>query len=216
MLELINVVKRYPAKGGARTVLSGVSLAIHPGQKWGILGRNGSGKSTLIRLMAGAETPTSGEVVRHMSVSWPLAFGGGFQGGLTGLDNAKFVARIYGKPVDQVVDYVQSFAEIGRAFYEPVMSYSSGMRARLAFGLSLAIDFDALLIDEITAVGDHRFREKCQVELYEKRAHKTWVLVSHDAHYVRQHCTHACVIEKGKLQVAATVEEAVQIYEALP
>ena len=111
---------------------------------------------------------------------------------------------------------VDDFAELGKALRDPVKHYSSGMRARLAFGLSLAIDFDALLIDEITAVGDHRFREKCQVELYEKRAHKTWVLVSHDAHYVRQHCTHACVIEKGKLQVAATVEEAIQIYEALP
>ncbi len=216
MLRLIDVVKRYPAKGGDRTVLSGVSLDIHPGQKWGILGRNGSGKSTLVRLMAGAETPSEGRVIRDMSVSWPLAFGGGFQGGLTGLDNAKFVARIYGKPIQQVVDYVQGFAEIGPAFYEPVMSYSSGMRARLAFGLSLAIDFDALLIDEITAVGDHRFREKCQVELYEKRAHKTWVLVSHDAHYVREHCTHACVIEAGRLQVADSVEDAVRIYEALP
>ncbi len=216
MLQLINVVKRYQAKGGSRTVIDGVSLDIHPGQKWGILGRNGSGKSTLVRLMAGAESLTSGRVVRHMSVSWPLAFGGAFQGGLTGLDNAKFVARIYGKPVQEVVDYVQSFAEIGRAFYEPVMSYSSGMRARLAFGLSLAIDFDALLIDEITAVGDFRFREKCQSELYEKRAHKTWVLVSHDAHYVREHCTHACVIEGGRLQVVNSVEDAIHLYEALP
>ena len=216
MLQLVDVIKRYPNKGGDRAVLNGVNLTIHAGQKWGILGRNGSGKSTLVRIMAGAETPTAGTVRRHMSVSWPLAFGGGFQGGLTGFDNAKFVARIYGAPIDEVVEYVQSFAQIGKAFYEPVMSYSSGMRARLAFGLSLAIDFDALLIDEITAVGDHRFREKCQAELYEKRAHKTWVLVSHDAHYVREHCTHACVIEAGRLQVAPSVDEAVSIYEALP
>lgn len=216
MLQLVNVTKSYPAKGRPRAVLNGVDLTILEAQKWGILGRNGSGKSTLVRLLAGAEDPTSGHVHRLMSVSWPLAFGGGFQGGLTGFDNAKFVARIYGAPIEEVVAYVQEFAQIGRAFYEPVMTYSSGMRARLAFGLSLAIDFDALLIDEITAVGDHRFREKCQSELYEKRANKTWVLVSHDAHYVREHCSHACVIHQGKVIPTQTVDEAIAIYEALP
>ena len=212
MLELINVVKRYPAKGGARTVLSGVSLAIHPGQKWGILGRNGSGKSTLIRLMAGAETPTSGEVVRHMSVSWPLAFGGGFQGGLTGLDNAKFVARIYGKPVDQVVDYVQSFAEIGRAFYEPVMSYSSGMRARLAFGLSLAIDFDALLIDEITAVGDASFKKKSEALLRDRLRQSAAIFVSHSTEQMERMCQSGAVLQEGRMFYYNDVKKASEHY----
>ena len=216
MLQLVNVTKVYPTKGGARAVLNDVDLTILEGQKWGILGRNGSGKSTLVRLLAGAEDPTSGLVRRLMTVSWPLAFGGGFQGGLTGFDNAKFVARIYGASITEVVAYVQEFAQIGQAFYEPVMTYSSGMRARLAFGLSLAIDFDVLLIDEITAVGDHRFREKCQTELYEKRADKTWVLVSHDSQYVREHCSHACVIHQGKVIPSQSVDEAILIYEALP
>jgi len=216
MLRLRDVTKTYPLAGGARRVLDRVNLTIERGQKWGVLGRNGSGKSTLVRIIAGAEDPTSGRVERSMSVSWPLAFGGGFQGGITGLDNARFIARVYGAPIDQVVDYVESFAELGAAMREPVMTYSSGMRARLAFGLSLAIDFDCLLIDEITAVGDHRFKEKCQVELFEKRAHKGWVLVSHDPHYVREHCTHACVLERGVLVPAGTVDEAIAHYEALP
>lgn len=216
MLQLADVSKRYPVQGGHRTVLDRVNLAVEPGQKWGILGRNGSGKSTLVRLMAGAETPDGGTIHRGLSVSWPLAFGGGLQGGLTGFDNSKFVARVYGAPVAKVVDEVRRFAELGRAFYEPVMAYSSGMRARLAFGLSLAIDFDLLLIDEIMAVGDHRFREKCQAELFDRRADKTWVLVSHDAGFVREHCDHGCVIDRGRVQQACTVDEAIAIYQALP
>ena len=166
--------------------------------------------------MAGAETPDSGSIHRGMSVSWPLAFGGGLQGGLTGFDNAKFVARVYGAPVAMVVDAVRGFAELGRAFYEPVMTYSSGMRARLAFGLTLAIDFDLLLIDEILTVGDHRFRQRCQTEIFDRRADKAWVLVSHDAGFVREHCDHACVIERGRVEQAPGVAEAIAAYEALP
>ena len=216
MLRLSNITKRYSTSHGSKLVLDDVNLQIERGQKWGVLGSNGSGKSTLVRVVAGAETPTSGRVDSSMSVSWPLAFGGGFQGGISGLDNARFVARVYGADIAEVVAYVESFAELGPAMREPVMTYSSGRRARLAFGLSLAIDFDCLLIDEIVAVGDYRFREKCNVELYQKRAHKGWILVSHDAAYVREHCTHAAVLEKGGLTVASSVDEAIRIYEALP
>lgn len=216
MLALDRVTKHYQLRSGPRVVLRDVSLAVAPGEKLGILGRNGSGKSTLLRIIAGAEQPTAGTIHHGMSVSWPLAFGGGFQGGISGLDNAKFIARIYGAPVEEVVDYVASFAELGRSFREPVLTYSSGMRARLAFGLSLAIDFDCLLIDEIIAVGDHRFREKCQVELFEKRAHKAWILVSHDPSFIREHCGRACVLERGELRMAPSVDEALAMYEALP
>lgn len=216
MLKLTNVSKTYRGRSGTKPILQGVNLEIGPGEKWGVLGRNGSGKSTLVRIIAGAEQPTAGRVEHSMSVSWPLAFGGGFQGGISGLDNAKFVARVYGAPVREVVDYVQSFAELGASFREPVMTYSSGMRARLAFGLSLAIDFDCLLIDEIVAVGDHRFREKCNEELFTKRAHKAWVMVSHDPAYIREHCTKACVLERGVLRVAPSVDEAIRIYEEMP
>lgn len=215
MISINHVTKSYQTNAGMKTVLDAVSLDIQKGEKWGILGRNGSGKSTLVRILAGAEDPTEGTIRTGMSVSWPLAFGGGFQGGITGIDNAKFVARVYGKPTKEIVEFVEGFAELGPAMFEPVMTYSSGMRARLAFGLSLAIDFDCLLIDEIVAVGDHRFRQKCELELYQKRAHKGWVLVSHDPSYVRQHCTHAAVLEKGVLTQAATVDEAIRIYEDL-
>jgi capsular polysaccharide transport system ATP-binding protein len=216
MLRLSRITKRYKTSHGSKTVLDDVNLQIERGEKWGVLGTNGSGKSTLVRVVAGAEAPTSGHVGHSMSVSWPLAFGGGFQGGISGLDNARFVARVYGADIREVVDYVESFAELGAAMREPVMTYSSGMRARLAFGLSLAIDFDCLLIDEIVAVGDHRFREKCNVELYQKRAHKGWILVSHDPAFVREHCTHAAVLNKGRLTVADSVDEAIRTYEALP
>jgi capsular polysaccharide transport system ATP-binding protein len=215
MLALENVSKSYPTRLGEKLVLDAVSLRVQRGEKWGILGRNGSGKSTLIRIAAGAEHPSGGHVRRGMSVSWPLAFGGGFQGGVSGLDNAKFIARVYGAPIAEVVSYVESFAELGEALYEPVLTYSSGMRARLAFGLSLAIDFDCLLIDEITSVGDHRFREKCATELFDKRAAKSWVLVSHDAGYIREHCTQACLIERGRLTTAESVDAVIAEYEAL-
>jgi capsular polysaccharide transport system ATP-binding protein len=216
MLTLSNITKRYSTAHGTKSVLDDVNLRIERGEKWGVLGNNGSGKSTLVRIISGAEAPTSGRVEHAMSVSWPLAFGGGFQGGISGLDNARFVARVYGADIATVVDYVESFAELGAAMREPVMTYSSGMRARLAFGLSLAIDFDCLLIDEIVAVGDHRFREKCNVELYEKRSHKGWILVSHDAAYVREHCSHAAVLYRGRLTVAGSVDEAIKMYESLP
>jgi capsular polysaccharide transport system ATP-binding protein len=215
ILQLDRVSKSY--HGGARTrpILNEVSLAMAAGDKCGVLGRNGSGKSTLVRIMAGAEQPTSG-VVRHgVRVSWPLAFGGGFQGGLTGLDNAKFIARAYCAPIDEVVAYVSDFAELGSCFREPVMTYSSGMRARLAFGLSLAIDFGCLLIDEIVAVGDHRFREKCERELFERHADKSWVIVSHDTGYIRAHCNRGFLIERGALREFDTVDETVAAYEAL-
>lgn len=215
-LELDGVCKSYPAGGRRRPVLRNVTVAIAPGEKCGLLGRNGCGKSTLVRIMAGSEHQTSGTVRHGMSVSWPLAFGGGFQGGLSGLDNAKFVARAYRRDVEEVVDYVAGFAELGASFSQPVVTYSSGMRARLAFGLSLAVDFDCLLIDEIVAVGDRRFREKCEQELFGRRADKSWVMISHDTGYVREHCKRGFVIEEGHLTEYSSVEQAIDVYEALP
>ena len=141
---------------------------MHSTEKVGFLGRNGAGKSTLIRLIGGVEAPTSGEVVRTSSVSWPIAFGGAFQSSLSGMDNLRFIARIYNADVDYVSDYVRDFAELGEYIYEPIKKYSAGMRARLAFALSMAIEFDCFLIDEVIAVGDSRFQEKCKTELLGK------------------------------------------------
>jgi capsular polysaccharide transport system ATP-binding protein len=199
MISLQNVSKRYHTRSGEVTVLEDVNLKIRPGEKVGILGRNGAGKSTLIRLISGVENPSSGTVHRSMSVSWPLAFTGAFQSTLTGLDNLRFICRIYGRSTEDKIDYVQDFTELGKYLYEPVRTYSSGMRARLAFALSMCIEFDCYLIDEVMAVGDARFQSKCQVELFEKRADRAMIIVSHDSNYIRDHCSHAAVLARGKI-----------------
>jgi len=212
MIELDGVVKRYSTRHGSNTVLDGVSFRVNPGEKMGILGRNGAGKSTLIRLISGVERPSSGSITRGMSVSWPLAFGGAFQGSLTGLDNLRFICRIYGVGIQDKIPYVQEFSELGRYLREPVKTYSSGMRARLAFRLSIVIVFDCFLIDEIIAVGDKRFHDKCRYELFEKRHDRAMILVSHQAHNIREHCSKACVLHNGAFHEFPDVESAYLFY----
>ena len=212
MIKLVNVTKQYRVRNGVHTVFRDVNLEIAPGEKLGILGRNGAGKSTMIRLLSGAELPTRGRVVRRMSVSWPLAFGGAFQGSLTGKDNVRFICRVYGKDPAAVMPMVEEFAELGRFLREPVKTYSSGMRARLAFAISLAIEFDCFLIDEVISVGDARFHEKCQAELFEKRKDRAMVIVSHEAHNIREHCDRACVLHAGTLHPFPDVDTAYQFY----
>ena len=212
MIKLVNVTKQYRVRNGVHTVFRDMNLEIAPGEKIGILGRNGAGKSTMIRLLSGAELPTRGRVVRRMSVSWPLAFGGAFQGSLTGKDNVRFICRVYGKDPAAVMPMVEDFAELGRFLREPVKTYSSGMRARLAFAISLAIEFDCFLIDEVISVGDARFHQKCQSELFEKRKDRAMVIVSHEAHNIREHCDRACVLHAGTLHPFPDVDTAYQFY----
>jgi capsular polysaccharide transport system ATP-binding protein len=212
MIHLNNVTKRYPIHGGERVILDDVNLRVRRGEKIGILGRNGSGKSTLIRLISGAERPSSGSIVRGMSVSWPLAFSGGFQGSLTGLDNLRFICRIYNTTTEDKIPFVQEFSELGPYLREPVKSYSSGMRARLAFALSMVIEFDCYLIDEIIAVGDQRFHERCQIELFEKRRDRSMIIVSHDPNFIKAHCDDAGVMVKGKLHFFPSVDEGFAFY----
>lgn len=212
MIEIANVSKHYHTRSGSVAVLDDVNLTIRPGERIGILGRNGAGKSTMIRLISGAERPNSGSIRRHMSVSWPLAFGGAFQGSLTGLDNLRFICRVHGVSTEDKIAFVQEFSELGRYLREPVKTYSSGMRARLAFAISMVVEFDCFLIDEIVAVGDSRFNEKCNVELFEKRRERAMIIVSHQALYVREHCNRAAVLHNGKLQVFGDVEEALAVY----
>lgn len=215
MIRLEDVSKSYAVRHGSVDVLKDVNLTIGHSQKVGILGRNGAGKSTIIRLISGAEQPTSGRVSRDMSVSWPLAFGGAFQSALTGLDNLRFICRIYGTKAEDKVDFVQEFSELGRYLREPVRSYSSGMRARLAFAISMVVEFDCFLIDEIIAVGDARFHRKCHVELFEKRADRAMIIVSHDPGYIREHCDRAVVLSGGKLHVFETTDEAYDFYDQI-
>ena len=212
MIEIVNVSKHYPTRQGEVAVLQDINMTIAPGEKVGILGCNGAGKSTLIRLIGGVEQPTRGHIKRGISVSWPLAFGGGFQGRLTGLDNLKFICRVYDTPVEDKIAFVEDFTELGRYFREPLETYSSGMNARLAFAISMVIDFDCFLIDEVVAVGDSRFQQKCHDELFVKRQDRAMIFVSHNDHYIKEHCQRAAVLQDGKLHQFNDVDSALQFY----
>ncbi len=213
MIRLRQITKIYPTRGGHHTVLDGVDFTIRPGEKIGILGRNGAGKSTLIRILSGAERPTRGQVHRGMRLSWPLAFGGAFQGSLTGLDNLKFICRIYGMEYSHKIAYVEEFSELGEYMREPVRTYSSGMRMRLAFAISMAVEFDCFLIDEVITVGDDRFHAKCQHELFDKRKDRAFIMVSHDAHIIREHCDRAGVLVAGKMHLFDDIDAAYAYYQ---
>jgi capsular polysaccharide transport system ATP-binding protein len=212
MIQLSAIDKVYQTRSGPVQVLRGVNLTIAPGERVGILGRNGAGKSTLIRLISGAERPTRGAIARRMSVSWPLAFGGAFQASLTGYDNLRFICRIYDVDPEEKIGFVEEFSELGIYLREPIKSYSSGMRARLAFAISMVIEFDCFLIDEIIAVGDARFHEKCNYELFERRGDRAMIIVSHDPGYIRKHCTRAAVLAGGELHHSKSLDEAFDFY----
>lgn len=215
MIRLENISKNYPGSRGASVpVLRNIDLTIGRGERIGILGRNGAGKSTLIRLVSGSERPSSGCIERQMSVSWPLAFGGAFLGRLTGYDNFKFVCRLYNVDPSSKVAFVEDFSELGRYFREPLRTYSAGMRARLAFAVSMAVEFDCFLIDEIIAVGDSRFQAKCHEELFVKRADRALLIVSHHADFVREYCTSASILEAGVLRSFPSVDAAYEVYSA--
>ena len=214
MIDIREVCKDYRTRQGRRRVLDKVNLEIGRADKVGILGRNGAGKSTMIRMISGAELPTTGSIHRSMSVSWPLAFGGAFQGSLTGMDNLRFICRVYGADARVAEPFVQEFSELGNYLREPVKSYSAGMRARLAFAISMAVEFDCFLIDEIIAVGDSRFHEKCHRELFDRRRDRSLVIVSHDAGYIREHCNRAAVLVSGELHRFNEVQEALDFYRA--
>jgi len=215
MISCEDVHKFYPLGHGRKHVLKGINLAVRHGERVGLLGRNGSGKSTLIKLLGGVELPTSGRVQRHMSLSWPLGFTGGFQGSLTGYDNARFIARIYGREYGDLRDFVEDFSELGAHLKMPVKTYSSGMRARLGFALSLAIEFDCYLIDEVIVVGDQNFQRKCHYHLFEKRAERSLIIASHSPDIIRSYCNRAIVLHEGTGAVFDDVEGALNCYAQL-
>jgi capsular polysaccharide transport system ATP-binding protein len=217
MITVAGVCKDYHSETGRtyHRVLSNVSFALRPGEKIAVLGRNGAGKSTLIRLVAGIELPTIGSIERTMSVSWPVALTGGVGGSMTGNDNIRLICRLYNKSFKLMRDYVEDFAELGKYLSEPVMTYSSGMRGRLNFALSIAVDFDCYLIDEIMSVGDQRFQRRCHEELFEKRADRSLLLASHAPDIIRDYCSRALVLHHGRGKIFDDLDLALDIYNDL-
>jgi capsular polysaccharide transport system ATP-binding protein len=215
MIEIQDVTKVYPTRTGYNVVLDDVSAVFPEVTNVGILGLNGAGKSTLLRILSGAEQPDAGHVRHGGRVSWPIGFSGGFNGSLTAEENCRFVARIYGADIQATIDFAMEFSELGDYFEMPIRTYSAGMRARLAFGLSMALDFDVYLVDEVTAVGDRRFRDKCRDAFKARADRASIIIVSHQDATIRQYCDRCIVLHDGKLLPFNSVDEAVAAYEAI-
>ncbi|ABM29597.1 ABC transporter ATP-binding protein [Nitratidesulfovibrio vulgaris] len=213
MIELRNINKSYPlSRCGRREILHNASITFRPGVNMGILGLNGQGKSTLIRIISGAESPDSGTVTRKGRVSWPIGFTGGFNGSLTGRENLRFTCRIYGADIRGVTNFVEAFSELGPYMDMPVKTYSSGMRSKLAFGLSMAIGFDFYLIDEAYSVGDASFQAKAEKVFKERKAQATLIVVSHSVATIRKNCDRAAVLHNGVLSEYETLDDALRVY----
>ena len=215
MIELSHVCKSYGLPHGRKVVLDNVSYTFREGVNMGILGLNGAGKSTLMRIICGSESPDKGRVKRTSRVSWPIGFSGGFHGSLTGRENMRFTCRIYGADIKQVTDFVEDFSELGPYMDMPIRTYSSGMKAKLAFGLSMAIGFDFYLIDEGYAVGDASFRAKSERVFQERKAHSTLLVVAHSTSVIRSNCDNAAILKDGKLVFFETLNEALSVYEGM-
>lgn len=215
MIQLNNVLKFYKIHRHRKVVLNHVSMNFEPGVSYGVLGLNGAGKSTLVRLIAGSELPNSGRILRSVRLSWPLGFSGGIHPNLTGRENAQFLARLYGENLRNVIDFVEDFAEIGPYMDAPVRTYSSGMVARVAFGLSMAINFECYLIDEVMAVGDARFQTRCHYEFGKRRANSDIIMVSHDTTKIREYCERGLVLADGQLHYFHEVDDAIEFYKRI-
>lgn len=210
-----NVYKVYRSGGHTKVVLDHVTTTFERGHSYGILGVNGAGKSTTMRLLSGVELPNGGHIRRDLRVSWPLGFAAGFHPLMSGRNNVTFAARVYGKNVRDVLDFVEDFSELGDYLDVPVKTYSSGMMGRLAFGLSMAIEFDCYLIDEITAVGDARFAKRCEAAFAERRARADVIMVSHAVGTVQQFCDRGAVLVDGRLMMFDDINHAIDVYNRL-
>jgi capsular polysaccharide transport system ATP-binding protein len=213
MIEFRHVSKAYRTRGKPKVLLNDFSLVLPKGATVGVLGRNGAGKSTLLGMIAGTVKPDAGSIRRKAMISWPLGFSGSFHSDLTGAQNVRFVARIYGADTDALVAYVEDFAELGDFMDMPVRSYSSGMKARLAFGMSMGIAFDWYLVDEITAVGDAAFRKKCLAVFRTRLKDAGMLMISHSPATIRSYCNSGLVLEGGEVTYFEDVEAAIAQHE---
>jgi capsular polysaccharide transport system ATP-binding protein len=214
MIDFRGVSKSYRAAGGRKLILDDLSLTLPAGARVALMGRNGAGKSTLLGLIAGTVPADGGRIVRQGSMSWPLGFAGSFANDLTGIQNTRFAARVYGADTDALVDYVTAFSELGPFMRMPVRTYSAGMRARLAFGLSMGLGFDWYLVDEITAVGDAAFRTKSLEVFRERLGSAGLLMVSHSVPMLRSFCTAGLVLEAGTARYYDDVDDAIAVHEA--
>ncbi|HQA04605.1 MAG TPA: ABC transporter ATP-binding protein [Thermodesulfovibrio thiophilus] len=216
MIELRNLTKSYLTKYGRHYVYKDVSVIFPEGKNIGIIGSNGAGKSTLLRLIGKIDYPDSGEVITAKKISWPVAFSGGFQGSLTGREITKFVCMIYGADGDkQIIEFVKEFTELGKYFEMPIKTYSSGMKARLAFAMSMAFDFDYYLIDEVTAVGDTNFKKKCSQILDQKLKKSNVIICSHNIKFIKKFSDIIAIPYQKDLLIFNRIGEAEKFYEEI-
>ena len=212
MIELRNLTKSFPTRWGRKYVLKDVNLTFPTGMSVALMGRNGAGKSTLLQIIAGNMNPDSGRMVTRGSLSFPVGFAGSFHRDLSGAQNTKFIARIYGVDTAELMDFVQEFTALGRNFYLPVRGYSSGMKARLAFGVSMGIQFDTYLVDEVTSVGDRAFRNRSAEVFKDRMAHSGAVVVTHSIPEMRNLCQAGVVLEDGHAHFYDDIEEALDVH----
>lgn len=215
MIRFQDVFKFYRTQKTLKIVLDHISFRLDKGVSYGIMGINGAGKSTLMRLIAGTEMPNSGRILREARVSWPLGFAGGLHPSLTGRENIQFVARVYRQDIRKAVRFVEDFSELGPFIDAPFGTYSSGMQQRLAFGLSMAIDFDCYLIDEVMAVGDSRFQQRCRDEFNKRKQYSDMIMISHSIELVQMYCDRGIVLADGKMYFFDSVSDAVEMYKQL-
>jgi len=215
VIRFENLTKSFSIRGERRVVIDNLNLTLPTGKSLALLGRNGAGKSTLLQMIAGTMRPDSGRIIHSGTVSWPVGFGGSFHRELTGAQNIRFIARIYGVDTDALMAFVEDFSELGKFFHMPVRSYSSGMRSRLTFGASMGIRFDTYLVDEVTAVGDASFRRKSRSVFADRMRHSSAILVNHSMGQLRQFCNAGLVLEAGQLQYFDDLEEAIEVHQAM-
>lgn len=215
MIVIENLRKTYHLRGRHKIVADGITVTFPARASVGLLGRNGAGKSSLLRMIAGTMDPDSGSIRIRGSVSWPVGFAGSFHGELTGRQNARFIGRVYGVDTDELTAFTEDFAELGQHFDLPVKTYSSGMRSRLAFGVSMGIGFDTYLVDEVTSVGDAAFRQKSERVFQERMRQSGAVVVSHAMGLIRRTCAHGAVLEEGRLTYYRDIEDAIRHHEEI-
>lgn len=212
MIRFENVTKIFRMRGSSRVVARNISITFPSGRAIGLLGRNGAGKTTMLKMIAGTLMPDSGHIETSGTVSWPVGFSGSFHRDLTGAQNTRFLARVYGVDTQELSDFVEDFSELGKQFHQPVHTYSSGMKSRLAFGLSMGIHFDTYLIDETTAVGDASFRDKSEAVFRARMEHSGAFFISHSLGAIKRVCSAAAVLENGVLTYFDDVQEALDFH----